>query len=155
LPDIVDPQTRSRMMAGIRGKDTKPEMTIRRRLHALGYRYRLHPKDVPGKPDLALPRYRAAIFVNGCFWHGHSCHLFRLPGTRTDFWTAKIEANRRRDRVVAADLVAAGWRQLVIWECALRGRGSIGLDRVIATAATWIESDEKHAEIIGGMDGAC
>lgn len=141
-------------MAGIRGKDTRPEMTIRRRLHALGYRYRLHPKDIPGKPDLALPRYRAAIFVNGCFWHGHSCHLFRLPGTRTDFWTAKIEANRKRDRVVVDALQASGWRQLVIWECAFRGRGSIGLDKVIAAAAEWIESDEKNAEIMGGPDGA-
>lgn len=155
MPDIVDPETRSRMMAGIRSKDTKPEIAIRRRLHALGYRYRLHPKDVPGKPDIALPRFRAAIFVNGCFWHGHSCHLFRLPGTRTDFWVAKIETNRKRDRVVAEALQASDWRQLVIWECAFRGRGSIGIDRVIDTTAKWIESDERIAEIKGEMNGSC
>ncbi len=87
MPDIVDAQTRSRMMAGIRSTNTRPELAIRKALHAAGFRYRLHPRDVPGKPTWRLPRYRAAVFVHGCFWHGHDCPLFRLPDTRREFWT--------------------------------------------------------------------
>ena len=94
MPDIVDSATRSRMMAGIRSTNTRPELAIRKALHAAGFRYRLHPRDVPGKPDMAFARYRAAVFVNGCFWHGHDCPLFRLPDTRREFWSAKIERNR-------------------------------------------------------------
>ncbi len=102
MPDIVAPAVRSRMMAGIRGRNTKPEIFIRKALHARGFRYRLHPRAVPGVPDFTLPRWRAAVFVHGCFWHGHDCPLFRLPGTRPDFWLAKIERNRARDAEVAA-----------------------------------------------------
>ena len=92
------------MMAGIRSTNTRPELAIRKALHAAGFRYRLHPRDVPGKPDMAFARYRAAVFVNGCFWHGHDCPLFRLPDTRRDFWTAKIERNRQRDAEVRQQL---------------------------------------------------
>ena len=97
MVDVVDSATRSRMMAGIRSKSTQPELTIRKALHAQGFRYRLHPGNVPGHPDIALPRYRAAVFVNGCFWHGHDCQLFHFPATRPEFWREKIARNRLRD----------------------------------------------------------
>jgi DNA mismatch endonuclease (patch repair protein) len=137
------------MMSGIRGTNTKPELAIRRGLHAAGFRYRLHAKDVPGRPDIVLPRYRAAIFVNGCFWHGHDCHLFRLPGTREEFWQDKINRNRQRDAEVEAVLAAAGWRRLTIWECALRGRTKIGLEDAVACTIEWIRGDSLSAELRG------
>jgi DNA mismatch endonuclease (patch repair protein) len=97
MPDIVNPETRSRFMSGIKNANTKPEIQIRQLLHHAGFRYRLHNAALPGKPDLWLARYRAVIEVNGCFWHGHDCHLFKLPSTRTDFWQTKIASNRARD----------------------------------------------------------
>jgi DNA mismatch endonuclease (patch repair protein) len=147
LPDVVDQQTRSRMMSGIRGANTKPELVIRKALHRQGFRFRLHARDVPGRPDLLLPKYHAAIFVNGCFWHGHDCSLFRLPGTRTEFWQAKIDRNRNRDAEVAVQLADQNWRQLSIWECAFRGPGQIGLDETIARTVRWIRSDLPGLEI--------
>ncbi|WP_335327686.1 very short patch repair endonuclease [Rhizobium sp. 42MFCr.1] len=147
LPDVVDQQTRSRMMSGIRGVNTKPELVIRKALHRQGFRFRLHAHDVPGRPDLLLPKYRAAIFVHGCFWHGHDCSLFRVPGTRTEFWQAKIDRNRNRDAEVAVQLADQGWRQLSIWECAFRGPGQIGLDETIARTVQWIRSDFTSLEI--------
>ncbi len=137
------------MMSGIRGKDTKPELLIRKALHARGYRFRLHSPAVPGKPDLFLCRYRAAIFVHGCFWHGHDCHLFRLPSTRTDFWQQKIDRNRARDAEVATALQEAGLRRLVVWECALKGRHRKALDDVLEAAAAWLAGDEQNLEIRG------
>ena len=97
MVDIVDKATRSRMMSGIRGKDTKPEVLIRKALHGRGLRYRLHASDLPGKPDLVFPRYGAALFIHGCFWHGHDCKYFKLPATRTEFWGGEINDNRDRD----------------------------------------------------------
>lgn len=98
------------MMAGIRGKDTRPEMILRRGLHARGFRFRLHDRRLPGSPDLVFPGRRAAVFVHGCFWHGHACPLFRLPATRQEFWRAKIEGNAARDKGAEAALLADGWR---------------------------------------------
>src|SRR5690606_20475601 len=119
MADIVDKQTRSRMMSGIRGKDTKPEWLVRRALHARGLRYRLHAREIAGRPDLGLPRHRAVVFVHGCFWHGHDCRYFRLPATRPEFWKDKISRNRSNDARSRASLLAAGWRVGVVWECAL------------------------------------
>lgn len=136
-------------MAGIRGKNTRPEIFIRKCLHAKGFRYRLHVRYLPGKPDIVLPKYRAAVFVNGCFWHGHDCHLFRLPGTRTEFWKKKIGDNRQRDERVIRMILEAGWRVLTIWECAIRGRESRNADEVIDQTATWIDSDSPLMEITG------
>lgn len=136
------------MMSGIRGKNTKPELVIRQGLHAAGFRFRLHAKDVPGKPDIVLPRYRAAIMVHGCFWHGHNCHLFRLPGTREEFWQQKIEGNRQRDVRVRDQLDAAGWRQMTVWECAFRDRRGQGTAAVISDLAQWLRNPESgHGEI--------
>ena len=126
MVDIVDTATRSRMMSGIKGKDTKPEMVIRKMLHAAGFRYRLHDKRLSGKPDLVLPKYRTVIFVHGCFWHGHSdCSLFRLPGTRQQFWSEKIGGNVKRDTVHVDTLIQSGWKVGIVWECAVKGKGRI------------------------------
>lgn len=149
MADVVDAATRSRMMSGIRGKDTKPEMSVRLGLHALGFRYRLHPKDIPGKPDIWLPKYRAAIFVHGCFWHGHDCALFKMPDSRRDFWESKINANRDRDARVDELLAIRALRRLDIWECALRGAGRIGLDTTLCQATSWLRSEEPRGEIRG------
>ncbi len=124
MTDIVDPQTRSRMMSRIRGRNTRPEVGLRRALHARGLRYRLHDRRLPGRPDIVFPRFRAACFVHGCFWHRHSgCRYATTPATRAAFWAAKFEANVIRDARNRLDLLAVGWRVAVVWECALRGRG--------------------------------
>jgi DNA mismatch endonuclease, patch repair protein len=149
--DVVDAVTRSRMMAGIKGKDTKPELVVRHGLHALGFRYLLHDHRLPGKPDMVLPRWHAAIFVHGCFWHGHDCPLFRWPGTRQDFWRQKIGRNQERDAEVEAALDRAGWRMLKIWECSIKGAGRIGVEKVLPLAADWLRSNVRTGEIRGTM----
>ncbi|XBT42088.1 very short patch repair endonuclease [Pseudomonas viridiflava] len=119
--DIVDTATRSRMMAGIKGRNTRPEMIVRRFLHANGYRFRLHRRDLPGSPDIVLPRFRTCIFVHGCFWHRHDgCRYATTPKTRTDFWQAKFTQNVERDARVRRALRADGWKVLTIWECELK-----------------------------------
>lgn len=119
--DIVDQRTRSRMMAGIKGKDTKPEMVVRRYLHACGYRFRLHRKDLPGKPDIVLAKLKTCIFVHGCFWHRHiGCRYATTPKTREDFWNDKFRANVARDLRAIQALEDAGWRVLIVWECEIR-----------------------------------
>ncbi|MDP3803405.1 very short patch repair endonuclease [Brevundimonas sp.] len=148
MADVVDPATRSRMMSGIRGKNTKPELLIRKALHARGFRYRLHC-DLPGKPDICLPKHRAVILVHGCFWHGHGCHLFKWPSTRPEFWRGKIERNREVDCVAEERLSAAGWRVATIWECALKGKSRLALDDVVQRCADWLISDREHLMIQG------
>lgn len=121
MTDIVSPEVRHRMMAGIRSKNTKPEIVVRQWLHRQGYRFRLHRKDIPGTPDVVLPRHQALIFVHGCFWHHHeSCRYGYTPATRTEWWTAKFEKNRLRDINVMEQLKASGWHVLVIWECEIK-----------------------------------
>lgn len=136
-------------MSGIRGRDTKPELLLRKGLHAMGFRYKLHDKSLPGKPDLVFPRYRAVIFVNGCFWHGHDCHLFKWPKSRKDFWREKIKSNIDRDRLVTSQLKEQGWRVLRVWECALKGRTRIGLDEVLEDSALWLLGQEQEKDIRG------
>lgn len=149
MPDVVDAPTRSRMMSGIRGRDTKPELLIRKGLHARGYRYRLHPRTLPGKPDLAFPSRKAAIFIHGCFWHGHGCPLFKWPSTRAEWWRAKIEGNRARDRAVRAELAGMGWRQLRVWECALKGRRRRDPDALLDLVADWLDGCDPDCEAGG------
>lgn len=121
MADIVDQATRSRMMAGIRGENTKPELVLRRALHGRGLRFRLHDKKLPGKPDIVLPKYRAVIFVHGCFWHRHEgCRFAATPSTRPEFWQAKFEANINRDRENIDHLTQSGWTSFVVWECELK-----------------------------------
>lgn len=119
------------MMSGIRGKDTKPEMLVRRFLYAHGYRYRLHRKDLPGKPDIVLPRLKVCIFVHGCFWHHHSgCRFAVLPKSRPEFWEAKLLANADRDQRAVESLREAGWTTFIVWECELR-RGEAVLQELL------------------------
>ncbi|MBB3139261.1 very short patch repair endonuclease [Halomonas organivorans] len=121
MTDVVDKTTRSRMMSRIRGKHTKPELLLRRFLHHRGYRFRLHRNDLPGAPDLVLPRYSLAIFVNGCFWHRHSsCFYATTPSTRVAFWQEKFSINVERDRRNHKDLMYLDWRVLVVWECGFK-----------------------------------
>ncbi|MGO8737432.1 very short patch repair endonuclease [Rhodoblastus sp.] len=125
MVDTLSPNARSERMARIRGRDTKPELTVRRLVHHLGYPYRLHRRDLPGCPDLAFGKRRKVIFVHGCFWHRHgdsACKLSRLPKSRLDFWLPKLEANRARDAMDQDRLRGLGWDVLVIWECQLRDR---------------------------------
>lgn len=108
-------------MGRIRGKDTKPEMLVRKKLHAAGFRFRLHRKDLPGRPDITLPRHKTVIFVHGCFWHGHEgCKANRIPKTNEAFWREKIDRNRQRDARNKADLIALGWKVVEVWECEVR-----------------------------------
>ncbi|TAM13380.1 MAG: DNA mismatch endonuclease Vsr [Pandoraea sp.] len=144
MADVVSPEVRSRMMSGIRGKNTRPEWAVRRALHARGFRYRLHVRDLPGCPDIVLPRHRAVVFVHGCFWHGHDCPLFRWPKTRADFWQTKIGRNQSNDQKHLAAVRAAGWRVAIVWECALRGGVDVGV-----ALAEWIGSDGAVCEIRG------
>ena len=137
------------MMSGIRGKNTRPEMTVRRGLHARGFRYRLHHPDLPGRPDMVFPGLKAVVLVNGCFWHGHDCHLFKWPATRAGFWQQKIGRTRQRDREARAELRAGGWRVLTIWECALKGRTRLRTPDVLDQAAEWLRSDDIASEISG------
>ena len=147
--DSVAPEVRSRMMAGIRGKDTQPELAVRSALHARGFRFRLHRRDLPGNPDLVFPKHRAVVFVHGCFWHGHDCHLFRWPKTRPEFWRRKIESNVERDRRRHIELVSSGWRVATIWECVLKGRGRIPISVVAERCAEWLQSDRKELVLRG------
>lgn len=150
MADIVTAEVRSRMMSGIRGTNTKPELLLRKGLHALGFRFRLHDRSLPGKPDIVLPRYKAVIFAHGCFWHGHDCHLFKWPSTRPEFWQAKIERNRAVDERTDAALTEAGWRQAIVWECALKGKTRLPFEDVIQSCAEWLRSDRPRLEIRGG-----
>ena len=115
--DTVSPEVRSRIMSSIKGRDTKPEMVVRRFLHANGFRYRLHVKDLPGSPDLIFPSRRLALFVHGCFWHRHSCCADKLPKTRTEYWKAKFDRNKQRDKRNSEALRELGWTVIVFWEC--------------------------------------
>ncbi|OYX70683.1 MAG: very short patch repair endonuclease [Rhizobiales bacterium 32-66-11] len=146
MTDVVDSQARSRIMAGIRGKDTKPERTLRRVLHARGFRFRLNVKNVAGCPDLVLPKYSALVFVHGCFWHRHEgCRYTTTPSTRLEFWQAKFEANVARDNAIRSTLLYDEWRVAIVWECALRK-----LEQAIASAellSAWLMSSESQIEI--------
>jgi DNA mismatch endonuclease (patch repair protein) len=127
MADVHNKEQRSRNMAAIRGRDTKPEMIVRRLVHRHGYRFRLHRRDLPGRPDLVLPRHRAVIFVHGCFWHQHDCRYGRVvPATRAEFWQAKRHENVERDKRNERALKAAGWRVLIVWECWTRDAVATG-----------------------------
>lgn len=126
MTDILSPEERSRLMASVRSKDTKPEMRVRKLVHGLGFRYRLHGKPLPGSPDLVLPKYKSVIFVHGCYWHRHpGCKEASMPKTNAEFWQRKFEENITRDRRNLDDLNQLGWRSLVVWECETENLGSL------------------------------
>ncbi len=155
MADIVDPETRSRMMAGITGKDTKPELKLRKALHALGYRYRLHQRIEGARPDIVLPRFRAVIFVHGSFWHRHAgCRYATTPSSRPEFWQTKFEQTVERDARQKATLTAAGWRVAVVWECALRTHD--GLNTSLLKLTNWMSGQDDFIEIgESGKSRAC
>lgn len=137
-------------MSGIRGKDTKPEIRIRKLLHAAGFRYRLHDKKLPGRPDLVLPKYRTAIFVHGCFWHGHrDCKLFRLPSSRQDFWREKIAGNVARDERDVGKLLQSGWKVAIVWECSGKGHGKLQDTEILAALFSHIKNGTGVIDIRG------
>ena len=143
--DVHSPEKRSFNMSRIKGKDTSPEMMIRRWLWSKGYRYRLHRKGLAGKPDIVLPRYAVAVFVHGCFWHRHGCRATTTPASRQEFWTAKFQENVKRDKRNVKDLMSNGWRVMIIWECGLRGNNA-DLDLVGHQTLDFLRSDTRFAE---------
>lgn len=144
MADVVDPATRSRMMAGIRSRNTTPEILLRRRLHREGFRFRLHGAGLPGRPDIVLPSRRIAILVHGCFWHRHQgCHWCTTPASNMDFWEAKFARNRQRDAEVMAALRETGRRVATVWECGLR---SASIDETMRALVDWIRSDSPIFE---------
>ena len=150
MADTVSKETRSRMMSSVRAKNTKLELEVRRRLFAMGFRYRLHKKNLPGTPDMVFPKYRAVLFVHGCFWHYHGCHLSTLPNTRRSWWKKKLEGNSKRDSAVVSELKNLGWRILVIWECSFRKPKTDraeALDRIAGRAGSFLKSERKLLEI--------
>jgi DNA mismatch endonuclease (patch repair protein) len=149
LADVHDSATRSRNMAAIRSSNTKPEMLVRKAMHAAGLRYRLHVDDLPGKPDLVFPRYRAVVFVNGCFWHRHDCHLFKWPSTRQEFWREKIGRNVINDERAIDALQRDEWRVATVWECALKGRTRLDQTEAMRSLANWVRTEASTITIRG------
>lgn len=150
MADVVPPLVRSRMMSGIKGKNSKPEMLVRRMLFAAGYRFRLHRRDLPGTPDIVMPGKKIAIFVHGCFWHAHKgCKYAKLPATRPDFWAAKLQANVERDQRAIETLTTMGWRVLCVWECAARHHDTVkSLENKVVD---WINGNTQFGDIGGPL----
>jgi DNA mismatch endonuclease, patch repair protein len=149
MPDLVSPEIRSKMMSGIQAKDTKPELIIRKNLHRLGFRYRLYDKSLPGKPDMVFAKYHAVIQITGCFWHGHTCHLFKWPSTREEFWQNKIQGNMERDKKNLIELESMGWRVLTVWECSMKGRYRQPIEQLIDQISDWLISNKDSTEFRG------
>ena len=147
MADIVSRAKRSEMMSGIRGKDTRPELIIRCGLFRRGFRFRVHVTNLPGKPDIVLAKYKAVILVNGCFWHGHECSLFKWPSSRVDFWRNKIEANKKHDIELLGLLKARRWRILVVWECATKGREKWPAEKLLDAIEKWVLEGTEYSEI--------
>ena len=133
MADTVAPEVRSRIMAAVKSKNTSCEMRVRRAIHGAGFRFRLHRKDIPGKPDLLLPRYRMAVFVHGCFWHWHGCKRSRMPSSNIEYWTSKINRNVTRDLMNRQNLEASGWEPVIIWECNLEPMTNALIERLVSS----------------------
>ncbi len=154
MTDTVDKATRSKMMSSVRGKNTKLETEIRKRLFAQGFRYRLHSRNLPGRPDLVLPKYSVAVFVHGCFWHSHGCARSTIPENRKEWWRKKLQDNKARDAKALEELRRGGWRVLVVWECSVRRPGAdreMALDLVCLSAGEFLRSKSVSFEISGPL----
>lgn len=147
MTDVVTPQKRSQIMAGIKGKDTSPELAIRSGLHKSGFRFRIHDKKLSGKPDIVLAKWHAVIFVNGCFWHFHDCYLFKMPASNIEFWEKKLSRNKHNDHEVLNSLEKAGWRICIVWECSLKGKLKYSSSEVLEACMDWLKSDRKFFQI--------
>lgn len=148
--DVFTKKKRSEVMSRIRGTDTKLEVEVRSRLFCNGFRFRKNDKRYPGKPDIVLPKHQAVIFINGCFWHYHKCSLFKMPSTRTTWWKNKLKGNKKREIKSIKDLKALNWRTLIIWECAIRGKGKkhdVEFEKIIKKTERWLLSKSKTREI--------
>jgi len=157
MTDTVDKQTRSKMMSAVRGKNTKLETEIRRRLFAMGFRYRLHVSNLPGKPDMVFRKYSAVIFVHGCFWHFHGCARSTIPQNRSEWWLKKLRDNKVRDAKTIAELRNQGWRVLILWECSVRRPGlkrEKALDHMCTRASKFLRSKRNLLEISGPVQKA-
>ena len=147
MADVFTKEKRSEVMSRIRGKNTKPEYFVRSGLHRLGFRFRLHVRDLPGKPDLVLPKFQAVIFVHGCFWHKHECYLFKWPQTRAQFWQEKILRNAENDLINSSKLVSEGWRVGIIWECSVTGKNKLPQSELTKRISDWLYSNQATLEI--------
>lgn len=145
--DTVTPVVRSKIMASVGQKNTGAELLLRKALHRRGLRYKLHDRSLPGSPDLVLPRFKAVIFVHGCYWHSHGCYRSTIPKTRKAFWTSKFEANRVRDARTRAELLSLGWRVLTVWECTLNGKLAKPVDPLVKCVETWLKSKKPTRDI--------
>lgn len=144
MTDVMSAAKRSSLMSKIRGKNTRPELQLRRLLWRSGLRFRLHGKDIPGRPDIVLRRWRVVVLVHGCFWHHHdNCSLFRMPATNTEFWIPKLTRNRQRDAETVSELRSAGWRVAVVWECALR----LDAQEAATAIASWVRDGSQFIEV--------
>lgn len=146
MTDRVSPGVRSRIMSSIRGKNTKPEILVRSELHRLGFRFRIHDKNLPGSPDIVLKKYQAVIFIHGCFWHRHQCRNFKWPSSNPEFWRKKINKNWENDMRAIEQLSDLNWRVCIVWECALSG-GKIQVSKVIGQITDWLNGREKLIDI--------
>ncbi|WP_158784408.1 very short patch repair endonuclease [Pantoea sp. BAV 3049] len=147
MADVHTSEIRSKNMRAIRTRDTAIENRLAELLSELGFSYRVQDKSLPGRPDFVLDSYQTIIFVHGCFWHRHHCHLFKVPATRTAFWLGKISSNVERDKRYIAELSAAGWKVLVVWECALRGKTKLEEEAMTSRLEEWIFAGEGNGEI--------
>lgn len=145
--DTVSSATRSRIMASVGQKNTGAEIVLRKALHRRGLRYKLHDRRLPGSPDLVLPRFKAVVFVHGCYWHSHGCYRSTVPKTRKAFWTTKFAANRRRDAKKRLELLHSGWRVLILWECTLVGKTATPIERLSERIDRWLYSKSRFKEI--------
>jgi len=149
VTDVHSVKIRSKNMAAIKNKDTKPELLVRKGLHARGFRFRLNNSLLPGRPDIVLPKYRVAIFVNGCFWHVHECPVFKWPASREQWWRDKLTRNRIRDKANTSELINLGWRVCVVWECSLKGKHKAEPEAMFRELSEWICSQSPFLEIEG------
>ncbi|WP_082633118.1 very short patch repair endonuclease [Lacimicrobium alkaliphilum] len=145
MADVHSPAVRSKNMRAIRGRDTKPEIWLRKCLHKLGFRYRIAPPNLPAKPDIYLPKYNAAVLVNGCFWHSHGCYLFKLPSSRKKFWQDKLSGNVERDKRNLQFLLDKNYRVLIVWECALKGKDRLQPDKLLTNIQEWLVAGDQVA----------
>lgn len=147
MTDVLTPEQRRKCMSSVQRKDTSPELVLRSIIHKSGLRYRLHRKNLPGTPDIVFPRFKAVLFVHGCYWHSHGCYKSTVPKSRQEFWKKKFDANKERDVRNVEALLKLGWRVMTVWECALKGKKSLPDSDISDLIKTWLLSSEQVSEL--------